>query len=176
MGNPILDDIRRLKRELAALQSMKIRIGVQGDEDSEILMIASVHEFGCTIKVTPKMRGFFRHNFNANLKNTTEYINIPERSFIRASFDAGRPALDAFIRDKFRAVIKGELTAAQAADKIGLYAAEMTKNFIREGKVEPPITDLAKEQRASTTETPLYDTGANIVDRITFQIEGGGNG
>lgn len=40
--------------------------------------IAAVHEFGCLIAVTPKMRGWFRYRGHP-LKRSTTYIRIPMR-------------------------------------------------------------------------------------------------
>lgn len=171
--NHILEDLARMKREVEALARMKIHVGIQGDEDSEVLMIASVHEFGCTIKVTPKMKAFL-HHIDIHLKPDTGYINIPERSFIRASYDTGIQPMGKVIEQLIREVVRGEKTAQQAGDAIGGILVQMTQDFVREGKVSPPISEAAKEQRASTTDTPLFDTGANIVDRITYKIEEGG--
>ena len=44
--------------------------------------IAAVHEFGCTIGVTPKMRAYF-HYQGVHLKSSTQYIHIPPRPFLR---------------------------------------------------------------------------------------------
>lgn len=169
--NAVLEDIRRLKRELAALQSMKIIVGIQGDEDSEVLMIANVHEYGCTIQVTPKMRAFL-HRIGLHLKTTTEKINIPERSFIRASYEAGRPGMDGVVRMAFVRVVKGEWTAQQAAENIGLFCVQMTQGYIDDNKVTPPDSEFTLERKSQ--KTTLYESGTHIRDRITFKIEGGG--
>ena len=55
-------------------------IGVK--KESGTANIAAVHEFGCTIKVTPKMRAYLHYN-GLHLKDSTQYVNIPARSFIR---------------------------------------------------------------------------------------------
>ena len=44
--------------------------------------IAAVHEFGCTIQVTPKMRAYLHHQ-GVHLKASTQYIVIPPRPFLR---------------------------------------------------------------------------------------------
>lgn len=44
--------------------------------------IAAVHEFGCTIGVTPKMRAYLHHQ-GVHLRASTQYINIPPRPFLR---------------------------------------------------------------------------------------------
>lgn len=64
-------------------------VGVKkGDEAN----IAAVHEFGCTIQVTPKMRAYF-HYQGIHLKASTQFIVIPPRPFLR-------PVL---LSDKFKA-------------------------------------------------------------------------
>ncbi|MBR0096877.1 MAG: hypothetical protein IJP88_06820 [Synergistaceae bacterium] len=49
--------------------------------------IAAVHEFGCTIKVTPKMRAYLHHN-GLHLKKSTQYIHIPPRPFLSPIFNS----------------------------------------------------------------------------------------
>ena len=41
--------LRRVKVEMEALNKLRIKVGIQGDADSELLMIANVHEYGATI-------------------------------------------------------------------------------------------------------------------------------
>ena len=48
----VLPHLRRVKAELEKLNHTRIKIGIQGNADSELLMIARVHEYGATI--TPK--------------------------------------------------------------------------------------------------------------------------
>lgn len=59
------------------------------DKDGEELVnLGHIHEFGRVIKVTPKMRGFFRHVFGVNLKPSTDAVRIPERPFLRPVLEA----------------------------------------------------------------------------------------
>ena len=44
--------------------------------------IAAIHEFGCTIAVTPKMRAYLHHQ-GVHLKTETTHIHIPARPFLR---------------------------------------------------------------------------------------------
>ena len=48
--------------------------------------IAAVHEFGCTIRVTPRMRAYL-HFRGLHLRPETEYIRIQERSLLRATLN-----------------------------------------------------------------------------------------
>jgi len=49
--------------------------------------IAAVHEYGCTIGVTSKMRAYL-HYHGIHLKKTTAYIHIPARPFLSPVFQS----------------------------------------------------------------------------------------
>ena len=57
-----------------------IEVGVFGGRAG----IATVHEFGKVIDVTPKMRGYL-NSIGIHLKKSTTKIIIPERSFLRST-------------------------------------------------------------------------------------------
>ena len=84
MGN-IERTIEDAERQMRKLKRKKIKIGVLGN-DSELQMIAAVHEYGADIPVTPKMRAWFAGN-GYPLKSSTTVIKIPERSFLRTGRD-----------------------------------------------------------------------------------------
>ena len=161
----VTSDLARIKRELAALSSMKIYVGIQDDASDEALMIATINEYGLTIKMTDKMRrylgatGLFdsEKDYTPIAGHQTGYINIPERSFIRASFDTGIRQMNKPVEQLVREVLRGDRTAKQAADVIGAILVE--------------ISEYAKKQRVTTTIEPLFDTGAFIVNRITYRIK-----
>lgn len=52
-------------------------------DNLDLAGLGAVQEFGATIKVTDKMRAYFRHKFGINLKKTTTQIVIPPRSFLQ---------------------------------------------------------------------------------------------
>ncbi|WP_306568986.1 hypothetical protein [Faecalispora jeddahensis] len=49
LSDRVTPEINRIKAELEALNHLRIKVGIQGDEDSDLLMIAHVHEYGATI-------------------------------------------------------------------------------------------------------------------------------
>ena len=63
-----------------------VKKGARSKSGSDIVAIAWVHEFGYTIRVTEAMRTYL-HRQGLHLKKTTEYIVIPERSFLRATLN-----------------------------------------------------------------------------------------
>jgi phage gpG-like protein len=71
-------------------QKYSIKVGIIGDkayqkhEDSDLTNaeLGAVHEFGCTINVTEKMRAYL-HHIGIHLRKDTTSVVIPTRSFLR---------------------------------------------------------------------------------------------
>ncbi|WP_456327779.1 phage virion morphogenesis protein [Archaeoglobus sp.] len=78
-----------------------VKVGVFGEE----ALIASVHEFGCKIRVTEKMRKFL-HAQGLHLRKDTEYITIPQRSFLRLGFDKNKEEIERLIDKNVKAVVE----------------------------------------------------------------------
>ncbi|MBQ9565530.1 MAG: hypothetical protein IJU98_08090 [Synergistaceae bacterium] len=68
------------------VKKMAKKKGKDGKE-KDLANIAAVHEFGCTIPVTPKMRAYLHHE-GIHLKASTQYVNIPARPFLRPIFNS----------------------------------------------------------------------------------------
>ena len=74
----------KMEKTAKDLDGRKINVGyLQGGEQA---WLAAIHEYGCVIKITPKMRNWLHAN-GLHVKNTTKEIVIPERSYLRAGFD-----------------------------------------------------------------------------------------
>ena len=56
-------------------------------------------------------------------------VTIPERSFIRASFDTGKATLENICKEAVDGIILKKWTAQEAADYIGKWAVEMTHDY-----------------------------------------------
>lgn len=139
--NEILVEFERLKSACRSMDGKKIVVGIVGDGvDSEVLKIAAAHEYG-----TDK---------------------LPERSFIRASFDADQDKLGSIVSGQVNKVLSGQISADAAANAIGAQAAQLVQNFIDENRVKPP-SDFSKK----TQHTTLYETGTHIRDRIAFKVK-----
>lgn len=137
----ILADFERLKAACMDMAGKKIVVGIVGDADSEVIKIAHIHEYGDG--------------------------DMPERSFLRASFDADQGKLNDIITGQVEKVLSGQTSADAAANAIGAQAAQLVQNFIDENRVKPQSNFSKKTQH-----TTLYETGTHIRDRIVFKVEG----
>lgn len=142
MGTDVISaDFEKLKSACADMGKKKIFVGIVGGADSEVLKIAHAHEYGTG--------------------------RLPERSFIRASFDADQDKLDEIITGSVEKMLSGAISADAAANAIGAQAAQLVQNFIDGNRVKPP-SDYSKK----TQHTTLYETGTHIRDRIAYEVEG----
>lgn len=137
----ILSDFERIKSACREMAGKKIVVGIVGTADSDVIKIAHAHEYGTG--------------------------RLPERSFIRASFDADQQKLGEITEQALGKMLSGQITPDAAANSIGAQAAQMVQNFIDENRVKPP-SDFSKK----TQHTTLYETGTHIRDRIAYRVEG----
>ncbi len=137
--NTILQAFAQLEKACEELNGTKIVVGIIGEADSDVLKIAHTHEYGDG--------------------------KMPERSFIRASFDQDSPKLDRIISSQINKVLDGKTTASTAVNAIGAQAAQLVQNFIDDNRVKPP-SDFSRK----TQHTTLYETGTHIRDRIAYEL------
>ena len=97
-----------------------------------------------------------------------ESVTIPERSFIRASYDTGKGTLEDLCREAVEGIVRKGWTARQAADHIGAWAVEMTHGYFN-SQLSPPKS--ATTQLTSTQYQPLFDIG-RLYQSITYEVEG----
>ena len=136
----LLADFNRLKENCRKLEGQKIVVGIVGSADSDVLKITHAHEYGVPGK-------------------------LPERSFIRASFDADKAELEALVAKQVSIVLAGKKTADAAANAIGAQAAQMVQSFIDENRVKPPSKFSRKRVHIT-----LFETGTHIRDRISWKV------
>ena len=63
-----------------------VRKSAKSGDGGALANVAAVHEFGCTIRVTPKMRAYL-HYQNIHLKPSTQYISVPPRPYLRPTLN-----------------------------------------------------------------------------------------
>ena len=135
----LLADFNRLKENCRKLEGQKIVVGIVGKADSDVLKIAHAHEYGVPGK-------------------------LPERSFIRASFDADKAKLEALVDQQVSKVLAGDKTADAAANTIGAQAAQMVQSFIDENRVKPPSKFSRKR-----VDITMFETGTHIHYHINWK-------
>lgn len=143
-----------MEEKLNQLEKKTIEVGVLSN-DSELQMIANVHEYGASIRVTPKMRAWFAYN-GYPLKVTTTTIEIPERSFMRT----GRKLYEKDIANKTKKlmpdVLQGGVPVSLFMEMIGEeYAGKIQKNL--RDLSSPANSPMTVENKGSSN--PLIDTG-----------------
>ena len=160
-----VDRTRALSAAMQALDGRSVEVGVFNGEHA---WLAHIHEFGCTIPVTPKMRAYL-HKTGLHLRPGTTAIRIPERSFLRNGYDEKK---DEVMRQQdilLDAVIMGGLDADTFLDTVGT---------VLEGKIKEYAVDLRApglhwytlKQRPHGGSNPLVDTG-DMIGSITHRVK-----
>lgn len=156
---------KSLSSIIKAISSKKVVIGIFGKDDSKILMIARVHEYGIDIDVTDAMRGYL-HSIGIHLKSTTTQIKIPERSFMRAGFDSKKKQFEAFIKRLIPLVLKKEIKVETFFNTIGNHIVSELQEYLRDLS-DPPLSDLTVQKTGRSN--PLVHKG-NLLQSIKFEV------
>lgn len=98
-------------------------------------------------------------------------VEIPERSFIRASYDTGKSKLEQVCKEAVDNIIRKGWTAEDAVKMIGSWAANMTRQYMNTS-LSPPKSAITR--RTNNVEQPLYETG-KLLGLITYKPEWGNN-
>ncbi len=151
------------------LTNTYVKVGVLSKEGGEMLMIANVHEFGVNIKVTEKMRAFFAYNFGAWIAK--DMIKIPERSFIRSSFDKHEKELNDLGMKMLPKVIEKEISVNAFYSLLGQKSVNYIRGFIT-AVIPPGLSPLTLSIKGANKGTPLIDTG-HLISSISYEIVGG---
>lgn len=158
--------VNKLPQIAATTKSMGGRTVKVGALKGENAWLAGIHEYGCEIKVTPKMRAFLHRN-GLHLKESTTVIKIPERSFLRTGHDLN---VDRVIKQTELAigqVLAGKMSIDDMLDLYGQQMATAIKTYMRDLK-NPPNHPYTVEQKGSSN--PLISTGG-LLESITWKKE-----
>lgn len=177
----MLIDFSDLRQRLKAIEGAKVVAGIQAEpgknfhgdtvsSDEEMLTIAHVHEYGCDITVTPKMRAWL-HYHGIHLKKSTTKIHIPERSFVRSSqandYAENKRDFDRLSQE----YLEGKIDRSTFMDKLG--TAIVTRMVAGLGVGTHPISEATKKlrevQMPDANPTPLVVTGSGLQNHITHR-------
>jgi hypothetical protein len=147
----------KFAKTLASLSRKAAKIGIQADEDQELLQYAAQNEFGADIPVTEETREFFEgHGFPLSPKTTS--ITIPSRPFIRQTFEKRFEELKKIGFEFGGLIIDDKMTLDQALELWGDKFVSFIRSEIADGdNFEPnaPLTILLKGEGKH----PLQDSG-----------------
>lgn len=140
------DLLDQIQREVAKLETAVISVGFQGQSALEqagenaaatVVDVATFNEFGT--------------------------IDIPERPFMRFTFDQHQAAIVERVEIEHSAVIVGERKAVQALSRIAIFLVGLIQRTMRESPswAEPnaPATIRKKTVAGKRGDVPLLDTG-----------------
>jgi hypothetical protein len=101
---------------------------------------------------------------------------VPERSYIRSTYDRLRESYFAALRTGMKQVYAGKAKATSILDLIGSNMAADQRKTIRDG-VPPPLADSTVQRKMAKGRKdpaiPLLDT-REMVNNITHQVISGG--
>ena len=158
----ITSEGKKFFKQIEELKKLQVRVGFQHGEDSgadgkaDLVDIAAWNELG------------------------TEYI--PSRPFLRQSVDNNGAQIAATCKKLIAAIVKGEATARDALQTIGVMQKRIIQKTIRDGDFEPnaPITVEGGWMRRGgkafyvkgkgSPATPLIDTG-RLRQSVSFVIK-----
>lgn len=158
------DNFPKVQANIKALDGKKVSVGVLGGGEQSWL--ASIHEYGCRITVTPKMRRYLAAT-GLHLKKSTTEIVIPERAFLRNGFDSCKDDVISKAEKLLGDVMSGTMTTDQLFELVGL----LLKSGIQEYAVNldaPPNHPYTVEHKGSSN--PLVDSGS-MIGAISYKVE-----
>jgi hypothetical protein len=153
MKNGVQDIDRGYKATRARLQEMKgasVKVGFQDGETrtdegeiSSMAMVAAVNEFG------------------------TEDGRIPERSFMRSTFDEKRDQIARSLAGEAKAIIDGRKTVALS---LGLIGQKHQDDVIRKIRSHPPPPNAESTIKAKESSGTLIDSG-QMAQSVRYQVD-----
>lgn len=151
-----------MEQAAAELNGRRVNVGVEGEQ----AWLAGIHEYGCRIQVTDKMRAYL-HSQGLHLKASTQYITIPERAFLRNGYDANKAEVIENAEGILPAVLDGSMDADKFLEMIGLILSSNIKDYAQHLDT-PPLHSFTIKQKGSSN--PLVDTG-DMIGAITYEVE-----
>ena len=155
------DDLPSMKRRLDSINGTGVEVGVLKGEHA---WLAGIHEYGCSITVTEKMRAFL-HGQGLHLKKSTTAITIPERSFLRTGFDKNRDAVVEKAGKMVADVAQGNMSASALYSGVGLELSNKIKDYAV-GLNSPGNHSFTVARKGGSN--PLVESG-DMINGITWR-------
>ena len=160
----VKDDFPKMEKSLKVLSKRKVNVGhLDGGEQA---WLAAIHEYGCIITVTDKMRAWLHRN-GLHLKSTTTTITIPPRPFLAPGYDKYRKQVVMLNEEALgECLINGDIdtflenVGQMLRDKIVDYAVDLKT---------PPKHPFSLEMNPGKT-NPLIISG-DMIEALTFEVK-----
>jgi len=140
-GPKVVKDVNKIPKALAQLNQLKIRqvkVGIF-DDAPKLVAIGAMNEFGTDIPVDAELHRKLRmlareHGAPTNtLPKEGERLRIPERSFLRATFDEHEDDVVDAAPEHIVAMMEGEKDAYETAQGIGRVLQEAVIERVARG-------------------------------------------
>lgn len=157
----IKNDFPDMMKRMQVLDGKGVEVGVLKGENK---WLASIHEYGCDIPVTDKMRKYLASQ-GLHLKKSTTHIRIPERSFLRSGYDESRDKVIKHAGMMMSDVLGGQMAAEALFKGVGLELSSAIKDYARD--LDSPANHPFTTDRKGSS-NPLVDT-SNLIGGITWR-------
>jgi len=188
----------RIKQELAKLRKQEVAVGLQAGDMTDdgkmtVARLGAIHEFGCTIEQgarkiltyhkmrrdkdtkTASISKFIkkkRANFVMQHDVGPSTIEIPERPFLRSTFDEKNKEWQKKAEAQLNLVATGRKDAAGMLNTMGNVIEGDIKQKIASGPFTPNAPSTIRRKKSAT---PLIDSG-RMRSSIRYIIRGRGEG
>ena len=158
-----IDLTDKMRRAAQSMNGVSVNVGVMSGEHA---WLAGIHEYGCKIPVTNKMRAYL-HSIGVHPKESTKEITIPERSFLRSGYDLNRDDVLKSAERVLVDVLGGTLSEEEYFELIGTTLRDAIKEYAIDLS-DPPKKDWPTRNPAKNN--PLVDTG-DMINGIEYELE-----
>lgn len=149
----VKDVTPKMQAAAKKLNGKQVEVGAFKGEHA---WLVGIHEYGCTIIVTPKMEAYL-HHIGIHLHPAKHEIVIPERSFLRAGFDENHAKVMDMHANMLAKVLGGEYDPKTFLGDLGEDLAEAIRTYA-ENLSSPPLVPWPGRKGGN----PLNDTGQMI--------------
>lgn len=158
-----VDLTKQMESAAKSLDGISVEVGVIKGEHQ---WLAGIHEYGCTIPVTPRMRAYL-HRIGVHLKKTTTQIVIPERSFLRTGYDTNRDDIVRRAERLLPDVLDRKMSADQYIETVATHARDKIHDYAT-ALDDPPKKDWPTRDPAKTN--PLVISG-DMINGIEYEVK-----
>jgi hypothetical protein len=169
--------LKRIMLDMHNIDRFAVKVGVQSDagenDGVSIAVYAAANEFGATIPVAESQRElYFKRNRDGSVGNRfvrkarsdfaqmatvgAHTIRIPERSFMRSTFDEQRPKLEKRMEKLFDMILHGKMVPTRALEAIGMDHGKQIQRKITTLRTPPNAPSTIRRKGSSN---PLIDAG-----------------